>query len=169
MRGFFKRQHRDAEPFGITVDHAPRREDVRKLEEGLDGHAVARAGVAPPKDVAIYVRDEDGHIVGGLAGVDWGGSFHIRLLWVHEDLRGKGYGTRLVHAAEREAVARGCRQLTVSTFSYQAPEFYARLGFEQYAVLDDVPAGHSKHYFRKRLDEAPTAEARTAATGQASP
>jgi hypothetical protein len=60
--------------------------------------------------------------------------------------------TRLVQAAEQEAVARGCAQLTVNTFSYQAPTFYARLGFEQYAVLEDVPVGHSKHYFRKRLD-----------------
>ncbi len=158
MRGLFKRQGQAVEPFGITVDRAPRREDVRRLEEGLDGHGMAQAGVAPPKQVAIYVRDEDGHIVGGLSGIDWGGCFHIRLLWVHEDYRGEGYGTRLVHAAEQEAVARGCRQVTVSTFSYQAPEFYARLGFEQYAVLNDVPAGHSKHYFRKRLDMEPDAE-----------
>ena len=55
-------------------------------------------------------------------------------------------------AAEPEAVTRGCRRRTVSTFSYQAPEFYARLGFEQYAILEDVPLGHSKHYLRKRLE-----------------
>ena len=151
MRQFFKRRRPDVEPFSITVDHDPRRDDVRKLEEGLDGHAVAQAGVAPPRPVAIYVRDEDGHIVGGLSGDDWGGNFHIRLLWVHEDFRGEGYGTRLVHAAELEAIARGHCQITVSTFSYQSPEFYARLGYEQYAVLDDMPLGHRKHYFRKRL------------------
>ena len=151
MRGFFKRRRQDVEPFSLTVDREPRREDVRKLEEGLDGHAMAQAGVAPPKHVAVYVRDEDGHVVGGLSGVEWGGTFQIRLLWVHEDYRGEGYGTRLVHAAEQEAIARGCRQVAVSTFSYQAPELYVRLGFEQYAVLDDFPLGHSKHYFRKRL------------------
>ena len=158
MRGFFKRQGQDAEPFSIMVDREPRREDVRTLEEGLDGHAVAQAGVAPPKQVAVYVRDEGGRIVGGLSGVDWGGTFHIRLLWVHEDFRGEGYGTRLVHAAEQEAVARGCRQVTVSTLSFQAPAFYVRLGYEQYAVLDDVPVGHSTHYFRKRLAGEGTTE-----------
>ncbi len=85
MRGFFKRQRPDVEPFGITVDHAPRREDVRKLEEGLDGHAVAQAGVAPPKDVAIYVRDEDGHIVGLPA--------KISLEGLHEYLEGSPWLT----------------------------------------------------------------------------
>ena len=169
MRGFFRRQRQESEPFGITVDREPRREDVRKLEEGLDGHAVAQAGVAPPKEVAVYLRDEGGHIVGGLSGADWGGNFHIRLLWIHEDFRGEGYGARLVHAAQQEAVARGCRQVTVSTFSYQAPEFYVRLGFEQYAVLDDFPVGHSKHYFRKRLDGEAMAELGTAVTGQVGP
>jgi len=155
MRAFFKRDREDVEPFGITVDRAPRREDVRKLEEGLDGHAVAQAGITPPKDVAIYLRDEGGHIVGGLAGVEWGGNFHIRLLWVHEDYRGEGYGARLVAAAEQEALARGCRRITVSTFSYQAPAFYPQLGFEEYAILDEMPAGHRKHYFRKLLEDAP--------------
>ena len=53
--------------------------------------------------------------------------------------------------------------MTVNTFSYQAPEFCVRLGFEQYAVLDDVPAGHNKHYFRfrKHLDDKPAVEGST--------
>ena len=152
MRGIFKRQHSGSEPFGIMVDRAPRREDVRTLEEGLDGHAVAQAGIAPPKDVAIYIRDEGDRIVGGLSGQEWGGTFHIGVLWVHEDYRGEGYGTRLVQAAEQEALARGCRHVTVNTASYQAPEFYAELGYEQFAVLEDVPSvGHRLHLFRKRL------------------
>jgi GNAT superfamily N-acetyltransferase len=160
MGGIFGRgQRADAEPFSITVDPAPRREDIRVVEEGLNGHAVATAGIAPPKDVAIFVRDEGGRIVAGLTGVDWGGNLHIRLLWVHEDYRGEGYGRRLVHAAELEAAARGLRQMTVSTVSYQAPDFYESCGFERFAVLEDVPVGHSKHYFRKHV--APIAEARS--------
>lgn len=154
MRGMFNRQRPDAEPFRIMVDAAPRREDLRRLEEGLDGHAVAQAGVAPPKSVAIYIRDEGDHIVGGLSGVDWGGSFHIHLLWVHEDYRGEGYGRRLVEAAEQEAESRGARHVTLTTYSYQAPGFYARLGYEQFAVLDDIPLGHRTHYFLKHLPES---------------
>jgi hypothetical protein len=39
------------------------------------------------------------------------------------------------------------------TFSFQAPAFYAKYGFEVLAVVDDHPRGHRNLLLRKRLDE----------------
>lgn len=75
----------------------------------------------------------------------------MRTLWVHERLRGRGVGTGLMVAAEAEARKRGAAQIVVSTHSFQAPEFYGRLGFERVGHVDDCPAGHQSIYLRKRL------------------
>ena len=47
---------------------------------------------------------------------------------------------------------RGCRQILLMTFTFQAPMFYADRGFTVLAVVDDHPRGHSNLVLRKRLD-----------------
>jgi hypothetical protein len=38
-----------------------------------------------------------------------------------------------------------------NTYDFQALLFYERLGYEQFAALEDYPPGHSRHFLKKRL------------------
>jgi N-acylglucosamine-6-phosphate 2-epimerase len=71
--------------------------------------------------------------------------------WQHSYTRRQGYGTQLLHAAEQEARTRGCDQMVLSSFSFQAPGFYQKLGYEVFAVLEDHPRHHRHNYMRKRF------------------
>jgi ribosomal protein S18 acetylase RimI-like enzyme len=61
----------------------------------------------------------------------------------------RGYGTALMQASGREAVARGCKQLVLDTRSFQAPLFYQRLGFEIVGGHSDYARGQQNLYLRK--------------------
>lgn len=72
-------------------------------------------------------------------------------LWIDEPFRGRGFGRQLVEAAEQEAADAGAQGCFLSTFDFQAPGFYRRLGYEVYGELVDYPPGHTTYHFRKWL------------------
>jgi GNAT superfamily N-acetyltransferase len=73
------------------------------------------------------------------------------VLWVREDLRGKGLARRLLDAAEIEAHERGCTQMVTSSHSFQAPEMYRARGYVEYGRIDDYPRGFAHIHFVKDL------------------
>ena len=98
----------------------------------------------------LFVRNEDDAIRAGLIGNCYAGWLLITLLWVDADLRRSGIGSRLLAEAERHAREFGCHSASVDTFSFQAPEFYPRFGYREFARLD-YPPDHERIFFRKSL------------------
>jgi GNAT superfamily N-acetyltransferase len=112
-----------------------------------------RAGPHEFRPLAVLINDpEQDRLLGGLWGSTYWGWLYVELFFVSEALRGQGFGTRLLGAAEDEAIARGCRAALLDTFSFQARGFYERLGYSVFATLEDYPPGHRRHYLCKRLD-----------------
>lgn len=100
---------------------------------------------------AFFLRDERQEIVAGLSGWTWAGACEVRTLWVHPTLRGRGHGRALLAAAEEEAGARGCSVILIASYSFQAPGFYERCGYERVFELKEFPPGHRNVYLIKRL------------------
>ena len=134
------------------IDHNPSKQAIEALRSQLVAHNIAQAQVDQGQDLAVFVRDTQGQLVGGVVGWTWGQCLEINYLWVHSNLRGRGYGKRLIRTAEREARARGCCVAVVDTYSFQAPEFYQELGYQVFGSVDGYPDGCEKLFLKKRLD-----------------
>lgn len=134
-------------------------EDAQALRDRINAFNMAAVTGQEGKDLGIFVHGEDGQLRGGLYGWTWGGYLEINLLWVLESERGRGLGSRLLGLAEAEGRARGAHTAILDTHSFQAPDFYRRHGYEEYARIEGYPDGHDKLFFRKRLKpEASTTE-----------
>lgn len=132
----------DPEPSAATQD---------AIERVVNLHNVAVTGLPDWYPLAFTLRDERGEVRGGLLGDIWGGWLHIRLLAVDRPLRGQGWATKLIAAAEEFARARGAHDAHLETFSFQARPLYEKLGYAVFATLDGFPPGHQKFFLRKRL------------------
>ena len=135
----------------LGIETQPTAEQIQYLEDRLYEFNVQATGINDGDYLAIFERDANGRITAGLCGTTWGGCLEIRQLWVDAPLRGAGMGSRMLAAAEAEARLRGCEQILLSTFSFQAPDFYARFGFEVQSVVTDYPRGHRSLQLLKRL------------------
>ncbi|GAA3064702.1 hypothetical protein GCM10020000_55430 [Streptomyces olivoverticillatus] len=77
----------------------------------------------------------------------------IELLWVREDCRAGGWGSKLIRAAEAEAVRRGCERMMVSSYTFQAPGFYQHHGYVEVGRVPGIPGGHADVYLTKALTD----------------
>jgi GNAT superfamily N-acetyltransferase len=135
----------------LVVETEPAVEDVRVLEDGLTDFNAEATGILDAAWLAIFLRGDDGAALGGAYGWTWGGTCHLRYLFLPASLRGRGQGTALMRAVEEEARARGCTQMFLETHDFQAPKFYQRLGFAMVAELPNYPRGHRSLIMAKAL------------------
>ena len=89
--------------------------------------------------------------MGGVLGETYFDWLYIDLLWLTEELRGLGYGQRLLTLAEDDARQRGAKNVYLDTFSFQSPDFYKHCGYEVFGELQDFPPGHQRYFFTKQL------------------
>jgi ribosomal protein S18 acetylase RimI-like enzyme len=104
--------------------------------------------------LCVFVRDEGGRIVGGLLGKTYWQYLEVSFLWVSEEHRNAGHASKLMAAAESEAVGRGCTHAMLDTFSFQALGFYQRLGYREFGRLSGFSGKHDRHYLHKALGRA---------------
>lgn len=103
--------------------------------------------------IFLALRDNKGNLLGGLiANLFMWNFMNIDVLWVEDSLRKSGYGKKLLQELEMVADQKKCKLIQVDTFSFQAPEFYKKNGYEVFGILEDCPSkGHQRYYLKKVL------------------
>lgn len=138
--------------YTLILETHPKAEDKQFIWDSLEAFNLQASQIPPDyQELVLLVRANDGTLMGGLLGGTFWQWLNISILWVHEDLRGQGFGTDLLKTAEQEALKRGCHSAFLDTMSWQALSFYQQHGYSLYGQLEDFPLGHTRYYLRKRL------------------
>lgn len=121
------------------------------IGRGVGNYNKQQAGDTNFQRLCFALQTPDQEIVGGVLGEVYWEWLHVDLLWVKDELRGRGYGHRLLATIEQEARQHGARTAYLDTFSFQAPEFYKQRGYQVFGELEDFPPGHQRYFLAKQL------------------
>ena len=121
------------------------------VDQQLSEYNRARGQVWEPRELGVFVEDEDGAVQGALTGETNGLWLKVEYLWVRQALRGQKLGGTLLELAEAEARRRGCRYSFLSTFQFQAPQFYEKMGYRLVLELVNYPCEGKRLFYTKIL------------------
>ena len=121
------------------------------IGQGISNYNMQQAGEDNAQSLCLVLRSAEEGVVGGIIGATYWNWFHLDLMWIQEELRGHGYGHRLLMLAEEEARRRGATNAYLDTFSFQALDFYEKHGYQVFGELEDFPTGHQRYFLSKQL------------------
>lgn len=138
-------------PSDITIiqqDH-PSEEETQLIYGQLRASNKLHTGELLYKSLHLFAYGPEQQVVGGLFGEIGWGWLHVSSLWVADHYRRRGLGAKLLEQAEAEAQALGITRGYLETTSFQARPFYAKMGYDVFAQLEDLPPGHTCYYMKK--------------------
>ncbi len=130
------------------------KKDKEVILDGLNAYNLSKvaalAGIWTPLE--FVAKDDEGEAIGGLlAGIGYWNGLEIKILWVKENYRMLGIGSKLLCHVESIAKEKGVTVSMVDTFDFQAEEFYLKNGYKSIGEIKDFPEGHRRIYFSKIL------------------
>ena len=108
-------------------------------------------GVALNFEEFCFAAEDGGRIAGIITGWAYYNEVHIGDLIVGKDFRRDGVGSKLVAAVEDAYKGKGYEKIALTTFGFQAPEFYKKLGYELEFVRGDDDPKLSKYFYLKKI------------------
>lgn len=139
----------------IEVTSNPSKEALKVISEGIQKY---NQGFIPDDVVfeedckfAVFVRDNEEKVLGGIRACAFWNYCIIELLWISEDARGLGIGSQLISAAEEFAREKDFEYMRTETLSFQARPFYEKQGYKVFGELEDYPKGHTTYCLVKKL------------------
>jgi GNAT superfamily N-acetyltransferase len=137
-----------------VLDATPTEQEVDLVRSGLEAYNREQTNGdygQPGIEINLILKDGAGRVVGGISASTMLRVMYLELLWVAEELRGRGYGRDLVLAAEQIGHEQGCITSHTWTFSFQAPGFYRKIGYELLGIYDGYRYGITEHVLKKSL------------------
>lgn len=94
-----------------------------------------------------FIAKEDNKVLGIITGHSYYKEVHIGDLIVLEEYRNKHIGTMLVEAVESHFKDKAFENINLSTYGFQAPEFYQKLGYKVEFIRENKTNPKLSKYF----------------------
>ena len=94
-----------------------------------------------------FIAKENNELVGIITGHSYYKEVHINDLIIFEQYRNKHIGSKLLETVENYYKNKGFENINLSTYNFQAPEFYKKCGFEVEFIRENKNNHQLNKYF----------------------
>lgn len=94
-----------------------------------------------------FVAKEENKVVGIITGNSYYKEVHISDLIILEEYRNKHIGSKLMETVENYYKDKGFENINLTTYGFQAPEFYKKCGFEVEFIRESKENPKLNKYF----------------------
>lgn len=107
----------------------------------------------PFEQLNFVIKDKDKVIGGIITQIACWEMIEVEALWIDENYRGKGLATKLLKLVEDKAIEKNCKLAQLDTFDFQAKDFYEKLGYSIFGIIENIPKGHNHYYMKKEIQK----------------
>lgn len=138
----------------LKIIHEMSAEDWQVISTNLRNYNIEQSeglSTKPGTSIHLTLKSKTGETIGGLRGRTYYQSLTIDHIWIDVRFRKMGYGKDLLLKVEGLVKDEGCVSANTSSYSFQAPQFYKKLGYKTVGVFEEYPKGIKKFFLEKKL------------------
>ena len=132
----------------VSIDHSQAGEFIN---HAFTDYAIKKEVALNFEEFCYVAENEAGVIIGVITGRAYYNEVHIGDLIVDEAYRGTDIGSNLIKTVEKAYSNGKYGKISLTTFGFQAPGFYEKLGYSLEFVREDKDPKLSKYFYCKSL------------------
>ena len=132
----------------LTIEHLESLDEEFSEIIGVEfNEFAAKNGVACDYMPFTFVAKENNEVIGIITGHSYYREVHISDLIVYEKYRCKRIGSKLIETVENHYKNTGLENINLSTYHFQAPDFYKKCGFQVEFIRENKKNPKLNKYF----------------------
>ncbi|MCP5509995.1 MAG: GNAT family N-acetyltransferase [Chlamydiales bacterium] len=121
------------------------------IYSGFKEYAIEEVGQDGVGDPVAFIALQNNECIGAVVIQPFWGALHIKYVWVTKSFRKQKIGTLLMQEACAYGINLGYPFAFIETMSFQALEFYQKLGFTLEFTRNGYVGDLAFHYLKKEL------------------
>lgn len=122
-----------------------------EIMSGFREHSIEMTGFDGKNPSESFIALEEGKMAGVVVVENFWNALHVKYVFVDKNHRGKGLASKLLKEALEYGKRQKCEFAFVETMSFQAPDFYQKMGFKIDFSRPGYAGGASMYYLSLKL------------------
>ncbi len=132
------------------IIHSKLRENNRSKSKWLRENLTKNINLSSCKQSNFLAFDKD-NLIGGAIGYEQYNWYYLDLMYVNENYRDQGIGTKLLKQIDEYVKANNLSGIRTETWDFQAKGFYEKNGFVVFGEINNCPPGTIEYHLKKEF------------------